>query len=219
VPVGVYQVPTACVCVAKKNPPCLCWPRKQVMPPVVEGTVQRPGTMGYFEWTAVALGGVRPVHGRFENSMTIEYKRLTSTLGQQSSPYSTAMPKTPNRRLTYKERVQIWTLKEAGWKQKDIAIHLGIPPTTVSLCLRTPTMPAPPRGRPSKISPLLRILLVRHATENAEQRHKTLEEIAQELGISACRRTLRKAFEKGLCDRQKAIERPFLEEHEMERLR
>jgi transposase len=130
------------------------------------------------------------------------------------------MPKTPNRRLTYKERVQIWTLREAGWKQKDIATHLGIPQTTVSLCLRTPTTPAPPRGRPSKISTPLRILLVRHATQNAEQRRKTREEIAQELGISACRRTLVKAFEKELYHRRKATEKPLLTKEQMnERLR
>jgi len=37
------------------------------------------------------------------------------------------MPKTPDRRLTYKERVQIWTLREEGLAQKDIAQKLGIP--------------------------------------------------------------------------------------------
>lgn len=130
------------------------------------------------------------------------------------------MPKTPRRRLNYKERVQIWTLKEAGWKQKDIAQRLGIAPSTVSLCLRTPTTPSRPRGRPPKICTPLRILLVRHATENAEQRRKTREEIAHELGISACRRTLVKAFEKELYHRRKATEKPLLTQNQMdERLR
>jgi IS30 family transposase len=147
------------------------------------------------------------------------YKRFTSKLGQQFHPYST-MLKTPNRRLTYKERVQIWTLREAGWKQKDIAKHLGIPDTTVSRCLRTPTTPTKPQGRRPKISTPLRILLVRHATQNAKQRRKTREEIAHELRISACRRTLIKAFKKELYHRRKATEKPYLtEDQKRERVR
>ena len=37
------------------------------------------------------------------------------------------MPKTPLRRLTYKERIRIYTLAELGWKQVAIASYLGIP--------------------------------------------------------------------------------------------
>jgi hypothetical protein len=37
------------------------------------------------------------------------------------------MPKTPNRRLTYKERIRIHTLAEVGWKQGAIASYLAIP--------------------------------------------------------------------------------------------
>src|SRR5947209_19949529 len=97
-----------------------------------------------------------------------------------------------------------------GLRQKEIAAKLGIPQTTVSLCLRTPITPSKPRGRPDKISTPLRILLIRHATQNAEQRRKTREEIAHKLGINVCRRTLIKAFEKELYHRRKAIEKPFL---------
>src|SRR5437763_1746423 len=113
------------------------------------------------------------------------------------------MPKTPNRRLTYRERVQIWTLREEGYQHHEIAQKLRIPRSTITRCLNTST-PLKPKGRPPKISTPLRILLVRHATQNAEQRRKTRKEIAQELGIQACRRTLVKAFKKELYHRRKA---------------
>ena len=130
------------------------------------------------------------------------------------------MPKTPNRRLTYKERIRINTLHEIGWKQKDIAQKLGIPASTVSLCLRTPETPTKPKGRSPILSTPFRILLVRHATENAEQRRKTREEIAQELGITVCRRSLIKAFEKELYHRRKATEKPFLtDQHKADRVK
>ncbi|KAF2180005.1 hypothetical protein K469DRAFT_796755 [Zopfia rhizophila CBS 207.26] len=58
------------------------------------------------------------------------------------------MPKTPQRRLTYKERVRIHTLAELGWKQVDIARQLGIPQQTISICLKSPETPTKPKGRP-----------------------------------------------------------------------
>jgi len=65
----------------------------------------------------------------------------------------------------------------------------------------------------------MRQLLVRHATENAEQRRKTREEIAYELGIDVCRRTLIKAFEKELYHRRRATQKPFLtEKHKADRV-
>ncbi|KAF2180178.1 hypothetical protein K469DRAFT_796305 [Zopfia rhizophila CBS 207.26] len=120
------------------------------------------------------------------------------------------MPKTPQRRLTYKERVRIHTLAELGWKQVDIARQLGIPQQTISICLKSPETPTKPKGRPPILDTPLRQLLVRHATEDAEQRRKTCEEIAHELGINVCRRLLIKAFEKELYHRRKATEKPFI---------
>ena len=120
------------------------------------------------------------------------------------------MPKTPCRRLTYKERVQIHTLADIGWKAPAIALKLGIPQLTVYLCLKTPHTPQKPQGRAPLLNTPLRHLLVRHATKNSEQRRKSREEIAHELGINVCRRTLIKAFEKELYHRRKATEKPLL---------
>lgn len=127
------------------------------------------------------------------------------------------MPKTPHRRLTYKERVQIWTLREEGLHQSQIAEKLGIPQKTISRCLNTPLTPSKPRGRPPILNTPIRKLLVRHATENAEQRRKTREEIAHELDINVCRRTLVKAFEKELYHRRKATAKPLLNTNQMHR--
>src|SRR3954468_651366 len=127
---------------------------------------------------------------------------------------------TPRRRrqLTYKERVKIHTLAEAGWTQTAISRQLGIAQNTISCCLRAPCTPTKPKGRKPILNTPLRHLLVRHATENAEQRRKTREEIALEVGINVCRRTLIKAFEKELYHRRKATKKPFLSEaHKEER--
>ncbi|ORY05493.1 hypothetical protein BCR34DRAFT_590906 [Clohesyomyces aquaticus] len=129
------------------------------------------------------------------------------------------MAKTPSRRLTYKERVKILTLAEFGWKQVAIAQQLGIRQSTISNCLRSPCTPTKPKGSRPILNTPLRCLLVRHATENAEQRRKTREQIAYELGIDVCRRTLIKAFGKELYHRRKATQKPFLtEEHKAQRV-
>jgi len=127
--------------------------------------------------------------------------------------------KTPRRRLSYKERVQIHTLAEVGWTQTAISKQLGITQQAISLCLRAPCTPTKPKGREPILNTPLRRLLVQHATQNAKQRRKTREEIAQELRIDVCRRTLIKAFEKELYHRRKATEKPFLTNaHMKERL-
>jgi ribosome-binding protein aMBF1 (putative translation factor) len=135
--------------------------------------------------------------------------------------FTDTMPKTPKRRLSYKERVQIHTLYfDAGWKQKDIATKLQIPARTVSDCIASPLTPTKQKGRAPILNTPLRHLLVQHATENSYQRRKTREQITHELGISVCRRTLIKAFKKELYHRRKATKKPFLtEKHKADRLR
>ena len=52
--------------------------------------------------------------------------------------------------------------------------------------------------------------LIHHATLNAEQRRKPREQVAKELSISVCSRTLKVAFEKEQYHRRKATEKPCL---------
>ena len=68
--------------------------------------------------------------------------------------------KTPRRRLSYKERVQIHTLAEVGWTQTAISKQLGITQQAISLCLRAPCTPTKPKGRePILDTPLRRLLI------------------------------------------------------------
>ena len=55
---------------------------------------------------------------------------------QIDRPWLEPAPRTLNRRLSYKERVQIHTLcTDAGWDSNDIAIYCAIPYRTVARCL------------------------------------------------------------------------------------
>ncbi|XTI89201.1 hypothetical protein V2W45_1469433 [Cenococcum geophilum] len=77
------------------------------------------------------------------------------------------MPKTPLRRLTYKERTQ-----------PRIARELGIPRETVGYCIQSGQLtPHKGQGRKPILNTPLRRLLVQHATQNA-------------LGISAFEREM-----------------------------
>ena len=118
--------------------------------------------------------------------------------------------KTPRRRLSYKERIQIHTLAELGWTQIAISQRLGIQQRTISNCLRAPCTPIKLKGRKPILNILLQRLLVQYAIENAEQCRKTREVITQELGINICYWSLIKAFEKELYHRRKATLKPFL---------
>ena len=121
------------------------------------------------------------------------------------------MLRTPGRRLSSKERAKIHMLAELGWTQTAISKRLDIAQSTISNCLRSPSTPTKPKGRSPILNTPLRRLLIHHATQNATQRRKTREEIAQELGITVCRRILIKAFEKEQYYRRKATAKPYLD--------
>lgn len=120
-------------------------------------------------------------------------------------------PKTPERRLSHTERAKIHALRyNAGWALKDISHSLGVPVSTVSLCLHSQITPAKPPGRCPKLNTPIRQRLVEHATCCREQRFKPFEQIAQELGIHASSKTLHKAFEKEGYYRRLATQKPLL---------
>jgi len=100
---------------------------------------------------------------------------------------TTATPKTPNRQLSYKERLQIHTLHYlADLSPPTIVIKLGINHRTVNRCLASPVTPTKHVSRPSILTTPSRRRLIEHATTNAIQRRKPREQIAEELGFEFC---------------------------------
>jgi hypothetical protein len=58
------------------------------------------------------------------------------------------IPKTPNRRLTYHERVEIHILSRiAGWSNNQIATAIGIPYRTIARYVNEPATPIKGKGR------------------------------------------------------------------------
>ena len=118
-------------------------------------------------------------------------------------------PKTPQRRLSSFERGQIYALRHyAKWSSYKTAKALEIPRRTVQQC--SFASPQKPRGRLPLLNTPTRQRLVTHATASHEQRLKSFQEIAHELGINVCDRTLTKAFDKEGYHRRKATEKPLL---------
>lgn len=142
--------------------------------------------------------------------------------GAGPPPRLPPIPKTPQRRLTDRESSSIFTLYEQGFNQTEISRRLGIPRTTIRSCLIRghPTPPKPKGGKRPLLDTPIRRQLIAHATANAEQRRKPYQVIAQELGISVCKRTLIAAFEKEKYHRRVATEKPLLTEaHKQVRLK
>ncbi len=121
--------------------------------------------------------------------------------------------------LSEAQRIEILTLfHRAKWNQTRIAKELRLARSTVQLTIKrgicTPTKPA---GRPLMLTTRKRHCLIQRATLDAFHRRMTYEEISQIEGISACRRTLTKAFEKEQYHRRKAAEKPLLTLSHMDR--
>jgi hypothetical protein len=133
----------------------------------------------------------------------------------RNSLYTSPNPyRPPGTHLTYRERLQIFSLYRFGrWRYCTIASSLKLPYSTVykaiQSCSETPRKH--PGRRPILDTPIRRRLVAR-ATINAFHRRLPLEEIAQMEGIEACRRTLITAFEKEQYHRCVVTEKPLLTE-------
>jgi transposase len=114
--------------------------------------------------------------------------------------------------LSEAQRVEILTLfHRAGWNKTKIAKELQIAHSTVRLTIKrgicTPTKPI---GRHVMLTARKRRRLIQYATKDALHRRLCYTEVAFLAGISACRRTLTKAFETKQYYRRKAAEKPLL---------
>lgn len=123
-------------------------------------------------------------------------------------------------RLTYEQRVQCRTLYQiAGWSYDAISQRLAIPRSTVRLAISTPITPPPPPGRPPVCRTSTRKRLIKRATIDAIHRRLPLEAIAEIEGVTACRETLIKTFEREGYHRRIARRKPLLtEKHKQHRL-
>ena len=117
--------------------------------------------------------------------------------------------------LSYKQRCTIHALRfSAGWTLQQIAENQNLPVSTVGRVCAGPTTPQKKTrvGRKVKINTPQRQQLVALATLDAEHRRMRLVDIAQELGIEAGEKALRKAFAKEGYHRRSARRKPFLDE-------
>lgn len=99
----------------------------------------------------------------------------------------------------------------AAWPFRKIGTELGIPLTTVFNVCQQPSTPHRPRmGRPKILTTPIRKRLIQHATASQENRRKSLNQIAEEAGITVNERTLRQAFASEGYHRRVARVKPFL---------
>jgi hypothetical protein len=114
--------------------------------------------------------------------------------------------------LSEAQRVEILTLfYRAKWSKRRIGRELEIAQSTVRLVISKGTVtPTKPIGREPLLTTGKRRQLVAQATKDALHRRMTYKEIAHLKGISACRRTLTKAFKEEQYHRRKSTEKPLL---------
>jgi transposase len=121
-----------------------------------------------------------------------------------------------NSRLSYRQRIEILTLHNyAGWSHTHISSTLSIPRSTVRRTIAIPETPKKPQGRPPILNTPIRKRLIQRATIDGYHRKLAYLEIAALEEISACKRTLQKAFEKERYFRRVATEKPLLTEKHM----
>ena len=115
-------------------------------------------------------------------------------------------------RLSYRERNIIYSLNQhAGWTYRRIGSTLGVSRDIVTCSLlKQIWTPYKQRGRLPNIDILTRQRLVARAKLDRFHWRKPFEEIAFLEGVSACKRSLYKAFEKEGYFRRIATEKPLI---------
>ncbi len=136
---------------------------------------------------------------------------LSTLLNAASSPTS----KTPNRQLSYKERIQVHTLSQlVHFSPTSITRQTGIPQRAVNRCLAAgSSTPIKRSGRPRILTTPSRRRLIDHATNDRIQRRKPWEQIADELGFELCSRTIKTAFDREHYFRRVAAAKPLISEN------
>ena len=141
------------------------------------------------------------------------YHKMPNLVCRQRGHHPIQYPtlRDPGTRLSYRERDITYSLSQhAGWQHHKIATSLGIPRRTISNSLQNTWTPQKQRGRRPNIDTPTRQRLIARAKLDRFHRRKPFEEIAFLEGVSACKRSLYKAFEKEGYFRRIATEKPLI---------
>lgn len=125
------------------------------------------------------------------------------------------------REVSYKQRIYIHALRfRAGWTLQKIADDQNLSVSTVWRICKGSDTPKKKKGHPLKLNTPIRQNLIQHATLNAENRRKSLLEVAMDCGITADEKTLRNAFRTEGYARRIARKKCFVKpRHKVQRLR
>jgi transposase len=132
--------------------------------------------------------------------------------GHHPPPIQYPRLRDPGTRLSYRERDIVYSLNQhAGWTHEKVGYSLGISKDTVTYTLHKQTWtPHKQRGRKPKIDTPTRKRLITRARLDRLHRRKPFEEITFLKGISACKRSLYKAFKKEGYFRRITTEKPLI---------
>lgn len=111
---------------------------------------------------------------------------------------------------TYKQRIQVHTLRDLGWTITRIAQHLNLTETQVQYLIHQPITPQKRPGRPKKLTTPRRHQLIDFITSNSTTRKMPYIEVANALDWDVSEDTIRQALSSEGFFRRVARIKPYL---------
>lgn len=119
---------------------------------------------------------------------------------------------------SYKQRCEIQTLRKYNnWSYRRISEATGFSTYGCWKICQEPSTPKKRKGRPLLLNTPTRRRLIFAASQDSEHRQMPMIDVAAELGIEACERTIKKAFRKEGYNRRVARKKPFLTQEQKDR--
>lgn len=87
------------------------------------------------------------------------------------------------REFSYKERVQVKTLRDVGWSLQCISEHTNIPQSSIHNIYMTPTTPRKRDGRPKVLDPFTQKPLIEFVQQSSVNRRMTFMSVAMHCGM------------------------------------
>lgn len=88
------------------------------------------------------------------------------------------------REFTYKERIKVKTLREAGWTFRRISDYTNISLGSVYTLCTTPTTPKKRNGRPESLDEDTRRMLINFIQQSSINRRMTFREVGMHCGMN-----------------------------------